>query len=92
MRATYPPTHPNQPDLGFLLGLKSLCAALKTIWSDEVRAGRVADVDPSRADEPLRVSGDGVFDRIFGSGASSQGLGEGPGPDDVWDLKALKTA
>lgn len=34
-RASFPPSHPNQPDCGFLLGLKSLCAALKEIWEIE---------------------------------------------------------
>lgn len=54
VRATFPPTHPNQPDLGFLLGLKSLCAALKIVWSE-------ATGDQER----LRVPGEEVFERIF---------------------------
>lgn len=67
--ASYPPTHPNQPDLGFLLGLKSLCAALKQIWARETRTPALA------------VEGEEVFETIFGTGALKQGLGEGPGPE-----------
>lgn len=69
--ATFPPTHPNQPDLGFLLGLKSLCAALRMIWARE-------EGGDGRA---LRVHGEEVFEDIFGDGALKQGLGEGPGPE-----------
>lgn len=70
--ATYPPTHPNQPDLGFLLGLKSLCAALKQIWARENK-----DSDSP----PLTIQGEEVFETIFGTGALKQGLGEGPGAE-----------
>ncbi|KAL8278658.1 hypothetical protein RQP46_008950 [Phenoliferia psychrophenolica] len=74
--ATYPPTHPNQPDLGFLLGLKSLCAALKQIWARENKDGPA-----------LTVQGEEVFETIFGTGALKQGLGEGPGAEEVWNLR-----
>jgi hypothetical protein len=86
--ATYPPTHPNQPDLGFLLGLKSICAALKLIWTEQT----------ANQDEPLRVPGEEVFEKIFGKGALQEKLGEGVGPEDVWevgrgvDLEQLVTA
>ena len=63
--ATYPPTHPDLPDTGFLLGLRSLCAALELLWNEE-RQRRAADPDPSVVDLPaLRVSGSSVFDRIL---------------------------
>ncbi|KAM0750588.1 SAICAR synthase-like protein [Meredithblackwellia eburnea MCA 4105] len=75
VEATYPPTHPNQPDLGFLLGLKSLCAALKAIWVGE--GGKRED---------LKIAGEEVFDNIFGRGAGEERLGEGLGPEDVWKL------
>jgi hypothetical protein len=80
-RASFPPTHPNQPDLGFLLGLKSLCAALRMIWDEETKGG-----------VSLKIDGEGVFEEIFGMGALSQRLGEGVGPEDVWDLRELSTA
>ncbi|KAI5476250.1 inositol-hexakisphosphate kinase [Pseudohyphozyma bogoriensis] len=80
--ATFPPTHPNQPDLGFLLGLKSLCAALKMIWAEETK-GSI---------DLLRVPGEAIFEEIFGPGALQQGLGEGPDPDSVWNLHDLVTA
>ncbi|KAK4698942.1 inositol-hexakisphosphate 5-kinase, partial [Phenoliferia sp. Uapishka_3] len=79
--ATYPPTHPNQPDLGFLLGLKSLCAALKQIWAKETKGPN--DTHP----RTLTVAGEEIFETIFGTGALKQGLGEGPGPEEVWNLR-----
>lgn len=92
IRATFPPTHPNQPDLGFLLGLKSLCAALKGIWETEEEKRRAS---AGTFDEPvgkLRVPGEEVFEDIFGKGSIDQGLGEGPGPESVWNLGDLVTA
>lgn len=85
--ATFPPTHPNQPDLGFLLGLKSLCAALKMIWKEEqIQLGTGKEL------EGLSVEGEMVFERIFGRGALRQGLGEGPGPEEVYSVEDLITA
>jgi hypothetical protein len=48
--ATFPPTHPNLPDTGFLLGLRSLCLALEVIWDHE-KARR--DADPDSVEESL---------------------------------------
>lgn len=61
VRATFPPTHPDQPDLGFLLGLKSLCAALKMIWVEENEKAHVGEREAE-----LKVPGEGVFEEIFG--------------------------
>lgn len=92
--ATFPPTHPNQPDLGFLLGLKSLCAALKMIWREEhARArGKEEGAQGQGQEEELHVEGEEIFERIFGKGAGQQGLGEGPGVEEVWNLRDLVTA
>lgn len=63
--ATYPPTHPDLPDTGFLLGLRSLCAALEWLWTED-RERRAADPDPAVVQLPaLRVSGRSVFDRVL---------------------------
>ena len=49
-QATYPPTHSDLPDTGFLLGVQSLCAALETIWDGERK--RRAE-HPEEDSEPL---------------------------------------
>lgn len=84
--ARFPPTHPNQPDLGFCLGLRSLCAALKMIWADEVDSGRLEGVD-----RELHVEGDDVFQRHWGSagridGAKPTLLCQGLTPETVYAL------
>lgn len=35
IRARFPPHHPEQPDLGFLFGLKNIALSLERIWEDE---------------------------------------------------------
>lgn len=95
--ATFPPTHPDQPDLGFLLGLKSLCAALKMIWAEEEEHDdslkkRNHRGGGGRGSADLRIEGEDIFLKIFGEGSLQQKLGEGPGPDDVWNLGDLVTA
>ncbi|KAH8924572.1 SAICAR synthase-like protein [Atractiella rhizophila] len=82
-RATFPPTHPNQPDVGFILGLKSLCAALKIVWREEQRRRLENGEKPL---EDLKVEGDDVWHQIFGPGSSEFGLGEGPTEKEIWDL------
>lgn len=58
-RATFPPSHPNQPDCGFLLGLKSLCAALKEMWDNERRR----QLESMGSDlGPMNVSGADVWE------------------------------
>ena len=34
-RARFPPVHADEPDVGFLLGLQSICNSLKATWSEE---------------------------------------------------------
>lgn len=94
--ATFPPTHPNQPDLGFLLGLKSLCAALKMIWAEEEESAHYSKKRDHRGgggkgNSDLAIEGEDVFEKIFGEGALDQGLGEIP-PDSVWNSNDLATA
>ncbi|CAH7690692.1 inositol polyphosphate kinase-domain-containing protein [Phakopsora pachyrhizi] len=78
-RASFPPSHPNQPDCGFLLGLKSLCAALKEMWERE-RDKRKHDYENGFKDVevlgPLEVSGADVWEVIFGPGAEDCGVGQ----------------
>lgn len=72
--ARFPPTHPNQPDLGFLLGLKSLCTALRMIWTEE-------------GGGELHVEGEQVWTEIWGSeGGEDQGLGRGVTPETAYEL------
>lgn len=72
--ATFPPTHPNQPDLGFLLGLKSLCTALRIIWKEQ-------------GGGELHVEGERVWVELWGAeGGEEQGLGKGITPESVYDL------
>ncbi|GAA6019311.1 hypothetical protein JCM10207_001258 [Rhodosporidiobolus poonsookiae] len=67
--ARFPPTHPDQPDLGFLLGLKSLCAALKMIWADEWEQGHLPGME-----RDLHVEGEGIFRQVWGPPAEEPGL------------------
>ncbi|GAA5888410.1 hypothetical protein JCM5296_000619 [Sporobolomyces johnsonii] len=83
--ARFPPTHPNQPDLGFLLGLRSLCAALKMIWADEWDRGNV----PARLGgrELKGIEGEDVWERIWGREAAEPGLRcKGLTPETIYDL------
>lgn len=63
--ARFPPRHPEQPDLGFLFGLKSIVEALREIW-DEERARRLKMKDKERIG-PLPDEGREIFDIIFGA-------------------------
>ncbi|KAA1103301.1 hypothetical protein PGT21_013638 [Puccinia graminis f. sp. tritici] len=79
-RASFPPSHPNQPDCGFLLGLKSLCAALKEIWELQRNSddddGLEHGEDGKHSLPPLDVSGADVWEVIFGPGADNCGVGQ----------------
>ncbi|TFK56154.1 SAICAR synthase-like protein [Heliocybe sulcata] len=68
--ARFPPHYPEQPDRGFLWGLKNLSEALEKIWNDE----RIRRIKVSR-DEPsvvalqlpaLNTEGKDIFQEIFG--------------------------
>jgi len=68
--ARFPPHYPDQPDRGFLLGLKNLSASLEGIWNAErLRRVKAAREDPSFAQSqlpPLSLEGKEIFDEIFG--------------------------
>lgn len=69
--ARFPPHYPDQPDRGFLFGLRSLAIALEKIWNDERKKRvKLARDDPSIAARKLpSLSTDGkeIFDEIFGA-------------------------
>lgn len=68
--ARFPPHFPNEPDRGFLFGLKNLCETLEKIWNDE----RIRRMKASRDDAanvrnklpPLSIDGKEIFEKIFG--------------------------
>jgi len=68
--ARFPPHYPDQPDRGFLLGLKNLTVALEAIWNTErIRRVKASREDPSVAGcqlPPLSLEGKEIFDEIFG--------------------------
>ncbi|KAF9569372.1 SAICAR synthase-like protein [Agrocybe pediades] len=68
--ARFPPHYPDQPDRGFLLGLKNLTSALEDIWNAErIYRIKAARENPSSAQPqlpPLSVEGKEIFDEIFG--------------------------
>ena len=74
--ARFPPHHPEQPDLGFLFGLKNLSETLHRIWDQErarrFSGGGAAGVGAVREDleqlPPLSCDGKEIFGVIFGTG------------------------
>jgi inositol-hexakisphosphate kinase len=68
--ARFPPHHPEQPDLGFLFGLKNLAASLEKIWEDE-RARRYKLVREGAVGielmNTLSTEGGQIFEHIFGT-------------------------
>jgi inositol-hexakisphosphate kinase len=69
--ARFPPHYPDEPDRGFLFGLRSLAQALEKIWNDErKRRVKLAREDPSVAAHKLPAlvtDGKEIFDEIFGT-------------------------
>ncbi|KAF8305136.1 SAICAR synthase-like protein [Clavulina sp. PMI_390] len=70
IRARFPPHHREQPDLGFLFGLKNIALSLERIWEDE-RARRKAlardSPTPENVEqqiERLSVNSRAVFDAL----------------------------
>ncbi|KAF9222036.1 SAICAR synthase-like protein [Gyrodon lividus] len=67
--AQFPPHYPEEPDRGFLFGLKNLTETLEKIWNDE----RIRRIKISRDDPfvdflqlpPLSTDGKEIFDEIF---------------------------
>ncbi|EAU84505.1 inositol hexakisphosphate kinase 1 [Coprinopsis cinerea okayama7 len=68
--ARFPPHYPEQPDRGFLFGLKTLSESLEGIWNRErIHRNKAARDDPSVEHyklPALAVDGKEIFDEIFG--------------------------
>ncbi|KAG2158945.1 SAICAR synthase-like protein [Suillus bovinus] len=67
--ARFPPHFPEEPDRGFLFGLKNLTETLANIWNEErVRRIKASRDDPSADTSqlpPLCADGKEIFDEIF---------------------------
>lgn len=68
--ARFPPHYPEQPDRGFLFGLKNLSEMLERLWDEErVRRMKASRDDPSlvaRQLPPVNTDGKAIFEQIFG--------------------------
>ncbi|KAF8640044.1 hypothetical protein AX17_001286 [Amanita inopinata Kibby_2008] len=68
--ARFPPHHPEQPDRGFLFGLKNLAENLEKIWNEErLRRMKASRDDPSAQVyqlPPLSLDGKEIFNDLFG--------------------------
>jgi inositol-hexakisphosphate 5-kinase len=77
--ARFPPHYPDQPDRGFLFGLKNLAIALESIWTEErLRRIRASHDDQSIVEyelPPLPTGGKEIFEEIFGP-PGGEDLGE----------------
>lgn len=69
--ARFPPHYPEEPDRGFLFGLKNVTETLEKIWNDErMRRIKVSRDDPSIDTSqlpPLQLDGKEIFDEVFGA-------------------------
>ncbi|KAF8897247.1 hypothetical protein BD779DRAFT_1489840 [Infundibulicybe gibba] len=69
--ARFPPHFPDQPDRGFLLGLKNLANTLEQIWNQErIHRIKASRDNPSIAAyqlPPLVTDGKEIFNEIFGA-------------------------
>ena len=67
--ARFPPYYPEQPDRGFLMGLKNLTTSLEEIWNEErIRRIKAARDDASLAASQLPalyLGGKEIFEEIF---------------------------
>ncbi|KZW04440.1 hypothetical protein EXIGLDRAFT_758729 [Exidia glandulosa HHB12029] len=76
--ARFPPKHPDQPDYGFLFGIRSVAETLEHIW-DEERVRRFKDAARSgvrKSDDLLGAlpsEGKEIFDVIFPEGEDERG-------------------
>ncbi|KAL1744292.1 SAICAR synthase-like protein [Schizophyllum fasciatum] len=77
--ARFPPHYPEQPDRGFLWGLKSIAEALEQIWNDErIQRIKVSRDDPTAAARQLpalATDGKEIFEELFGSPEGGEDLG-----------------
>jgi inositol-hexakisphosphate kinase len=68
--ARFPPHFPDEPDRGFIFGLRNVAAALERIWNDErKRRVKLLREDASSAPPPLpslATDGKQIFDEVFG--------------------------
>jgi len=75
--ARFPPHYPDEPDRGFIWGLKNLCTALEEIWEGERarREGRRDGNGDGQAElSRLPTEGREIFDEIFGGGEDDPGM------------------
>ncbi|KAL0949877.1 hypothetical protein HGRIS_009910 [Hohenbuehelia grisea] len=76
--ARFPPHYPDQPDRGFLFGLKNLAAALEQIWNEErIRRIKEARDRPEMSAlqlPPLPTDGKEIFTEVFGEGEEDTGM------------------
>lgn len=77
--ARFPPHYPEEPDRGFLFGLKNLTEALEKIWNEErMRRTKMSRDDPGVSVAqlpPLPTEGKEVFVEIFGTIAPDEDPG-----------------
>ncbi|TDL29259.1 SAICAR synthase-like protein [Rickenella mellea] len=77
--ARFPPHYPDQPDRGFLFGLKSLSDTLVKLWDQErVRRMKASRDDPSAYSSQLPTlctNGSEIFDMIFRSSDGEEDYG-----------------
>lgn len=66
--ASFPSTHPELPDTGFLLGLQSLCFALEAIWEQERERQETDGIPRHQRLGHLKLGGDAFWDAIFPDG------------------------
>ena len=69
--ARFPPHYPEQPDRGFITGLRSLARTLERIWNKErLRRIKASRDNPSATHcsplPPISTDGKEIFDEIFG--------------------------
>ncbi|KAH7931290.1 SAICAR synthase-like protein [Leucogyrophana mollusca] len=68
--ARFPPHFPEEPDRGFLFGLKSLTETLEKIWNEErlkrIKTARDSTSNPLCQLPPLPIDGKEIFDEVFG--------------------------
>ncbi|KAG5637634.1 hypothetical protein H0H81_003915 [Sphagnurus paluster] len=76
--ARFPPHYPNQPDRGFLFGLKNMADALERIWNEErIHRIKASRDDPSIVPSQLPAlpcEGKEIFDEIFTIGEEDSGM------------------